>query len=390
MTVDHVTALEDRVEIGWKVGIRGSWPAATPASKIGRILRPFGHTASATTMTAAADPSSPARINWTLTTTSFALAGGSSLALDAKVDGIDVGTRLLVDDSAGATTVVTVTSVATGAESLGGLTDTVTVLGVSPSIPAAADLRTVTAYELVGSDVAFWGYAYAERILGGSVFLPGKLLPDGRVEVMRSIVRFAYQPGVPLAVADLAPGRRLLVGDAATDPMPATVTSVEEVGSTVAFGPTSNDPTTVKELGLDAASATVLTGLMSASRPLLFTLTSQAPQLRVRIGDLPARTALLSPSPDRSSTPPPRSSRAFMRQAPSPSCNRRVCSRSPTGSSSSPAARAASWRSCRRTSTGRRCASSGSTATRCSPPAASSRPSWRCRSRSRAPRPRCP
>jgi hypothetical protein len=297
LTVDHVTVGEDRVEIGWKVGIRGSWPAATPASRIGRILRPFGHTAPATTMTAAADPSSPPRINWTLTTTSFSLAGGSSLALDAKVDGIDVGTRLLVHDSAGAATVVTVTSVATGAESLGGLTDTVTMLGVSPSIPAAADLRTVTAYELVGPDIAFWGYGYAERILGGSVFLPGKLLPDGRVEVARSIVRFAYQPGIPLAVVDLGPGRRLLLGDAATDPMPATVTSVEEVGSTVAFGPTATDATTVKELGLDAASATVLTGLMSPSRPLLFTLTSQAPQLRVRIGDLPARTALLSPVP---------------------------------------------------------------------------------------------
>jgi uncharacterized phage protein gp47/JayE len=297
ITIDHVTVDEDRVEIGWKVGIQGSWPASTPVSKIGRILRPFGHTAPATTMTPTADSSSPPRINWTLTATSYELASSSSLALDTKIDGIDVGTRLLVHDTAGAATVVTVTSVATGAESLGGLTDTVTVLGITPAIPAAADLRTVTAYELVGPQIAFWGYAYAERVLGGSLFLPGKLLPDGRVEVARDIARFAYQPGTPLAATDLAPGRSLLVGDAATEPVPATVTSVEEVGSTAVFGPTANDTTTVKQLGLDAASNTVLVGLISNSRPSPFTLTSQTPQLRVRIGDLPARTVLLSPTP---------------------------------------------------------------------------------------------
>src|SRR5207248_8354212 len=126
-----------------------------------------------------------------------------SLPLDAKVERLAVGTRLLVDDAAGATTLATVTSVATGAQTLAGATDSVTVLGVSPAIPAVADRRTLTIYELVGPDLPFWGYAFPDRIAGGSVFLPGRLHADGSVEIGRTIARFEYQAGARLSVQDV-------------------------------------------------------------------------------------------------------------------------------------------------------------------------------------------
>ena len=49
-------------------------------------------------------------------------------------------------------------------------------------------------YELVGPAIPFWGSAFPERLSGGSIFLPGRLVDAGTVEVERTIVRGAYQP----------------------------------------------------------------------------------------------------------------------------------------------------------------------------------------------------
>jgi hypothetical protein len=294
LKVAAADAVEDRVTISWQAAIEGSWSYLTPATNVGRRFRVFGQTAPESSMSPATDSTVPGGISWSLVGTDFSLGGGPSLALDARVDGIAVGTRLLVDDAAGATSLVTVTGVTTGAESLGGLTDTVTVLTVSPGLPASGDRRKLTIYELVGPDIPLWAYAYPERLAGGSLFLPGRRLGDGSIEVGRSITRFQYQPGVQLSVADVAPRRTVLVGDPATPPVAATVQSVAVVGSTVQVEATAADATTAVELGLDPGDASSLRGLIGAELPSSLALSSATPKLRATMGSLPVRTITLT------------------------------------------------------------------------------------------------
>ncbi len=293
LTVREVRVEEDRVRLAWEGPIQGSWTAGAPVSKIGRTFRLFGHTAPSPAMKPVGDNKVPGGIKWSLEPTDYSLSG-ASLPLEARVEGIATGARLLVDDAGGAATVVTVTAVATGSQSLGGLTDSVTILTVTPPVPATTDRRQVTVYELVGLEIPFWGYAYPERLTGGSVFLPGRRLPDGAIEIGRAIMRNEYQLGVPLAIEDVAPRRTLLVGDAETGPLVATVESVELAGSTVKLEPTAADATTAKQIGLDADSATELPGLMSEPLPASIALANPKPEVRVRIGDLAARTVKLA------------------------------------------------------------------------------------------------
>ena len=298
LTVNEVRVEEDRVAVVWRNPVRGTRPPRTPVTEVARVLRPFGHNAPEKTMTATYDASVPGNIAWSLDTTSFRLpasgASTSSLPLDSKVEGIAVGTRLLVHDTAGATTLVTVTAVKTSARTLAGLTDSVTVLSVTPAVPAAADRRTVVVYELVGSDLPFWGYDFPERIAGGPVYLPGRLHADGSVEIGRAITRFEYQPGVRLSVEDISPGRTVLLGDAVTEPIVARVAGVDVVGPTIAFEATANDATSVKQIGLDAASGAARAGLLSGELPFDLALSSSKPALKVRIGDVGPRTVTLT------------------------------------------------------------------------------------------------
>ena len=160
-------------------------------------------------MTPAVDTNVPGGIKWSLVTTTFALA---ATGLDDPAGARRQSRRarhrrrLLVDDAAGSTTLVTVTAVANAPATLGGLTDSVTVLTVTPAVPAAGDLRYVTIYELAGSSIPFWGYAYPERVSGGTVLVPGRLREHGGVEVGRIIKRNTFQPGVELTPADVSPG----------------------------------------------------------------------------------------------------------------------------------------------------------------------------------------
>ena len=293
LAITAVEGVEDRVTLQWQGPVQGSWGPTNPVTKSGRRFRPFGHTAPESSMVPAADSSVPGGIRWSIQPTDFGMPATAALALDARVDGIAVGARLLVDDDAGATTVVAVTAVSTGPQSLGGLTDTVTIVSVSPAVPAVTDRRQVTVYELVGEDIPLWGYVYPQRLAGASLFLPGKWSGDGTVEVGRTIASWAYQPGVMLSPADIAPGRTLLVGDAAGDPVPATVAAVALCGPTAEVQPTPADMSTAAQIGLDAASATAGQAVLGAALPLSLALTAAAPELCVQIGDLPIRTLTL-------------------------------------------------------------------------------------------------
>jgi uncharacterized phage protein gp47/JayE len=296
LTVRALEIVEERATLRWDAPVQGTWGPDTPLVKLGRRFRLYGHQAPASAMSPAVDTTVPGGIRWSLLPTHFDSGATNQLALDGKVDGLATGSVLLVDDAGGSTTQVTVTAVANAPVTVGGLTETVTVLTVSPSVPATADLRYISVYELVGAPVPLWGYAYPERVGGGTVLIPGRLREDGGVEVGRLIQRNGLQPGVELTPADIAPGKAVLVGDAATAPVPATVSAVSAVGASVLVETTALDKTTAVRVGLDAASATVLEGLFGATLPSTFALSSPHPQLRARIGDLPARTVKLAGS----------------------------------------------------------------------------------------------
>jgi hypothetical protein len=293
LTVRELRVEEERVTVAWARPVQRSWGTGTPASKAGRVFRLFGRTAAASAMRPIANTNVPGGIRWELTPTNLSLPASTTLALESRVEGVAPGMRLLVDDAGGATTVVTVTGVASGPQTLAGLTDTVTILTITPTLPAVADRRRVTVYELVGPPIPFWGYAYGERLTGSSVFLPGRRRADSRIEIGRTITRFEYQPGVAVGVADVAPKRTVLVGDSETAPVVGTVESAAIVGSTVTAEPTAADPTTARESGLDAGSSTQLSGLQSLPFPPTLQLSSATPELRVGIGELRFRRVQL-------------------------------------------------------------------------------------------------
>ncbi len=284
LLVREVRVREERASLVWDPPLRSTWPDGTPAVKAGRVLRLFGITAPASAMTPVKDASVPGGIRWSLEGTDFTRAASSTLPLESRVDGLTAGTRLLVDDAGGATTLVTVTGVRTGPQSLGAISDSVSVVDVTPTVPAMSDRRAVTIYELSGPAAVFWGHTYPRRLTGATVLVPGAGHPGGSFEIGRTLARGSYQPGARLRVGDVEPGRRVLVGDAGTEPAPATVLRAQAVGATISVAATAADATSVHRLGLDPKAATVLAGLISA--PLRAPIVAQAPlsELGVRIG----------------------------------------------------------------------------------------------------------
>jgi hypothetical protein len=293
LAVTAVRIEEDRATLAWDAPLRAAFPDGAPAAKGGRTFRLFGHTAPTSSMTPKADTTVAGGIRWELTPTSFASGASSALALEARVEGLAAGARLLVDDAAGATTLVTVTEVDTGPASLGGVTDSVTIVHVTPSVPSTTDRRAITIHEVVGPDVVFWAHAYPHRLTGATVLAAGERHEDGSIEIGRSLVRGQYQPGVRVRPADLEPGRPVLVGDAETDPSVGTVLSAEAVGATISVAATDADAAGVRVLGLDSRAATVLGGVVSGPLAAAIQLEHEHPEVRVRIGGGPARTVKL-------------------------------------------------------------------------------------------------
>ncbi len=289
LAVTAVRIDEDRAALVWDAPLRTSFPDGTPAAKGGRTFRLFGHTAPEQAMTPTPDSTVAGGIKWTLGTTNFTLGTTSTLKLESRVEGIAAGARLLIDDAGGATTLVTVTEVETGPATLGGVTDSVTILQVTPSVPGATDRRTITVHEVTGPDVVFWAHAYPRRLTGATVVLPGKRYEDGTIEVGRTLLRGEYQPGVRVRPADLEPGRPVLVGDAETAPSLGTVIAAGAVGATIDVTATAADASSVRRLGLDPKAGTVLSGVVSGPVPPLVWLQAGRPELRVRIGEGPAR-----------------------------------------------------------------------------------------------------
>ena len=204
----------DRAVLVWTQPVQGSaWDAGTQSWKLRRSFRLFAHNAPTTFVDASQLPGAPAtRLAWTVRAVDMAQPASAQLALDAAYDRLVAGGRLLVA-AAGRTTLVTVESVTQAQRTVGPLTDTVTVVTVTPPVPAIADRRTAVVHELSGDGpIGFWGSAYPPRIKGTTVYVSGRWTGEG-VEVGRSIQRGAFAGGVVVRASDLEIGRRVLLAD---------------------------------------------------------------------------------------------------------------------------------------------------------------------------------
>lgn len=286
LTLAELRAEDDRVRAAWTLPVQGgAWDVTTAAFEFSRTFRVFGHNAPAKVMTPASDATLAGGIRWTLGTTPTHHPSGSTISLDGRYGDVKVGARVLLAVAGGAVRLLTVTGVAQTQETVGPQTDTVTQLTVSPAIPSSFDRRKSVVYELAGGRIGFWGYDYPPTLRGGTVLVPGRALPDGRIEVGRAVIRNELQPGVELGLDEIEPKRAvLLADDGGAPPVPATVREARIVGEDVSFASTPDDSTTAGELGLDAGSAVRATGLVSGELPSTLALTHLTGQVELSIG----------------------------------------------------------------------------------------------------------
>jgi uncharacterized phage protein gp47/JayE len=304
---------EDRISLVWSGPIQNvNWHFDSPAYAVNRTFRIFGYNAPATYMEAVETPANSGNFVWhrrTLTYT-YSLPGGNVVELDAKYDGIAVGSKLLISQSdlnsshPGSHTLVTVTAVSQGQASLPAnntttpVQDTVTRLTLSPfPIPTINDRRTTVIYEITSPQIRFWGYRYPENLSGSTVYILAARIAPESVGIGRTIENNVFVPGVQLPLQTIEARRSIILRDATEPPTTATVTGVAAIGLDVDITTPPDDLTTALELRLNREAAQQLTGLRSAALPAAITLTSPERELSVTIGALPPRTLTLSTAP---------------------------------------------------------------------------------------------
>ena len=141
------------------------------------------------------------------------------LELDAKYEGIAVGSRLLISQPGVQNTLVTVTAVSQGQATFLAPTattspvqDTVTRLTSRPS-PSITDRRTTVIYEITSPRIRFWGYRYPEKLSGSTVYVPARRIDPETVEIGRTIENNAFTPGVQLPLKTIDAGRQVMLRD---------------------------------------------------------------------------------------------------------------------------------------------------------------------------------
>jgi predicted phage baseplate assembly protein len=317
-TIAAVRTEADRAIVTWAQPVeRTTWDAAAKAYSFARTFRLFGHNAPATYMhpetvlprtvskkgaiaksaqlklksgselrdALVGQSELEPRIVWrlrTLGSSEFAYprsgnaeeaaaagaANTSRLCLDARLGGLAAGTRLLVADTrpGGTKRLVTVVDVDQAGDVLGAVTDSVTRVTVTPALGSLPDRRGVVVYEL-GHELALWAQAYAERLTGNTVYVPGRLTEDGAVQVERRIERGELTPGVLVRPDELAIGRRVVLADASGQSLAATINAAATTTTPEATGfchlvvPLAVEGT----LDLETASATLRGNVAQAS-----------------------------------------------------------------------------------------------------------------------------
>jgi hypothetical protein len=261
---------DDRVIVRWTQAVQAdTWTTSSPAGKFRRKLQLFGHNLQKDWFHAVEDSSVPGGIRWKFDdlTPQFALPASTSYDLDARYSDLAAGTRLLFAVPSGAavnTTRRAIVAVSLVPRTLGPLSDTVTRVTLDGPVGACPDLRQVTIYELTGDDLLFDGTSYDPALDTGAVYLPGILREDGGgrgVEVGRIAQQNGFGPGVVIHPSDLQSGRRMILTDAASNPVAAILHAVPTIDPPHA--PVGSFVHLVLSLDAEAAS------LQSASAVLL-------------------------------------------------------------------------------------------------------------------------
>jgi hypothetical protein len=308
LTVRELRAEDGRISLLWSSPIQSSaWNFNSPVYAVNRTFRIFGYNAPATYMEAVETPADSGNFVWHLRTLTYTYTPPriNVVELDAKYEGIAVGSRLLISQP-GSNTLVTVIAVSQGQATFPAnntttpVQDTVTQLTLS-SVPTIKDRSTTVIYEITSPQIRFWGYRYPEKLSGSTVYIPAVRSAPETVEIGRTIENKVFVPGVQLPLQAVEVGRGVILYDATELPTTATVTGVAAIGLGVDITTTPDDLSTALELRLNREEAQQLTGLRSAALPAAITLTSPERELSVTIGSLPPRTITLSAVPANSS-----------------------------------------------------------------------------------------
>jgi len=269
---------DDMVTLSWTRPIqRANWTAGSQAFKFRRTFRLFGYNAPTSYMQSSTSGTIPGGILWTLTQTDFKSPGGTTLNLDGRYADLAAGTQLLVAipdplSNAVRTILATITATSQAGLSSGGISDTVTQLTLDTPLPAIGDIRPVRVLELIGNPLVFWANEYPGTVTAGAAHLPGRFVATQNgiaIEVGRSILQNAFQPGLVIELTDLDVGRSLILADASGRTVEASVQ-----------GPATFDPSTpspgafghllvplqANALSLEAGSAVLLGNVARASQ----------------------------------------------------------------------------------------------------------------------------
>lgn len=301
LTVREVRVEEDQLVFAWSSPIQGtSWGATSYAFKFTRTFRLFGYNAPPSYMETSKDKNDVVT-GWKLKDTGYKYPSNSleekALVLDSRYENVKVGSRLLVLDSSGQNTLVTITTVGQAQDSLGSFTDTVTRLEVSQEVDKIEDRRRVVVYELDGPPIRFWGYMYPATLTAPTVYLLGRTVDKEKVEIGRTISGNAYQSGVEIGLKEIDVGRKVLLLDSKQTPTAAEIASVAVAGAEVIIGSTPADSTTAVELGFGPEQGKMVSaGLISAALIPFPKLTSSQPELSVTIGSVGPHTVQLDSS----------------------------------------------------------------------------------------------
>ena len=308
LTVRELRAEDGRISLVWSGPLQHSnWNFTSPAYAINRSFRFFGYNAPSQYMETVETPAGSGDFIWTrrtFTDASYAYTpAGNVLELDAKYEGIAVGTRLLISQPGVSNDLATVTAVSQGQATFlapnattSPVQDTVTrvTLSLAPSI---ADRRRAVIYEITSPRIRFWGYRYPEKLGGPTVYIPAVRIDPERVEIGRAIENNAFVPGALLPSKTIEAGRSVILRDSEEPPTAATVLDVAAIGLNADIVTTPDDLTTALQLRLNREDARQATGLRSAALPAAIALTNPKPEVSVTIGSLVARMIQMGTAP---------------------------------------------------------------------------------------------
>ena len=295
ITVSQTRFVEERVQLTWVEPIQSnSWNFDTQVYQYQRLFRVFGHTAPAQFVRPTPPSGGALSIRWNVVNLAAAAynISGPLLPLDGKVDNLRTGARILVA-AGGIVRLFTILSVTQSLQSLGNISDTVTVLNLNGSLPSL-DRRQVVVYELAAEAIRFWGLDYPDRVNASIVYIPGRRAAGDSIEVGRTAGPKGFASGVTVALSDIDKGRRVIVRDPASPAAAGKITASSLFGADVHFEPSPTDATTVLQLGFGPSMSREMTGLATAALPGIPVITNPKREIALTIGTIGPRLVSLT------------------------------------------------------------------------------------------------